>query len=69
MHSFVQIAIYDCVGKKIADVVNQNFAPGHHEARWGRTDNLGNKVSQGLYVYSIITNESNRTLRGTLVAK
>jgi hypothetical protein len=68
-NTFVQIAIYDALGKRIADVVNQNFAAGYHEATWTRTDSFGNKASQGMYLYSIRTNESNSVVRGTLVAK
>jgi hypothetical protein len=68
-NTLVQIAIYDALGKRIADVVNQTFAAGYHEATWTRTDSFGNKASQGMYLYSIRTNESNGVIRGTLVAK
>jgi hypothetical protein len=68
-NTFVQIDIYDALGKRIADVVNQNFTAGYHEAKWTRTDSFGNKVSQGMYLYSIRTNEAKGILRGTLVAK
>ena len=55
--------------KRITDVVNQNFTAGYHEATWTRTESFGNKASQGMYLYSIRTNESNGVIRGTLVAK
>ena len=57
------------MGRRIANVVNQNFDPGYHETKWERTDNAGSRVSQGLYIYSIKTNETNREMQGMLVAK
>jgi len=68
-NAFVQIAIYDLTGRKITDLVNQNFAPGYHEAKWLGTDNFGSKVSQGIYVYRFRTNETQRETQGLLVAK
>ena len=68
-NTFVQIVIYDLMGRRIANVANQNFDPGYHEAKWEGIDNLGSRVSQGLYVYSIKTNETNHEMQGMLVAK
>jgi hypothetical protein len=68
-NAFVQIAIYDLMGKRIADVVSENFGPGYHEAKWAGTDNSGNKVLQGVYIYRIRTSETGSDLRGMLVAK
>jgi len=65
----VQIVIYDLLGKRIADVASQNFSPGYHETEWRGTDNAGNKVSQGIYIYSIRTSETDSEVRGMLVAK
>ena len=66
---FVQIAVYDAMGKKMADLVNQNVGPGYHETRWERSDNLGNKVPPGIYSYSIQTDETDRRMGGKMIAK
>jgi len=66
---FVQIAVYDALGKKMADLVNQSVGPGYHEAKWERSDNLGNKVPQGMYSYSIQTDESDHRMGGKMIAK
>jgi len=68
-NAFVQIAIYDLTGKRIADVVSQNFSPGYHETEWRGTDYSGNKVSQGIYIYRIRTSETDSEVHGKLVAK
>lgn len=67
--TFVRVVIYDQMGKKVADVVNQSFDSGYHELKWDRTDNYGSKVNQGLYRYNISMGESNHSARGTLIAK
>jgi len=68
-NAFVQIAVYDALGKRIADLVNQNVGPGYHETTWERSDNLGNKVPQGMYSYSIQTDESDHRMGGKMIAK
>jgi FlgD Ig-like domain/Receptor L domain len=67
--TFVQVDIYNAMGSKVADVVSQNFDQGFHEVKWNRADSQGNKVTQGLYRYSIKMSGSNQRMRGTLVAK
>jgi hypothetical protein len=68
-NTFVQVVIYDLMGKRIADVVSQNFDQGYHEAKWEGKDTSGNKIMQGIYVYSIRTNESDREVVGKLLSK
>jgi hypothetical protein len=68
-NTFVQIAIYNQIGNKIADVGGESYSQGYHELKWDRTDSRGIKVTQGLYMYSIRTSESKHSLSGTLVAK
>jgi len=68
-NAFVQIVIYDHLGNRITDVVSQNFDPGYHEATWTRTDEFGNKVLRGTYVYTIRTDETDNIQRGMLIAK
>jgi len=68
-NTFVQIVIYDLMGKRVAEVVGQNFAEGYHQAMWEGKDNLGTKVAPGIYVYSIRTNDTDQEVRGKLVSK
>ena len=50
---WVNIAIYDIRGRKIRSLVNQNQNLGRYEIRWDGRNDSGNKVSAGLFFYSI----------------
>lgn len=68
-NTHVEIAIHDSMGKKVANVVSQQFDSGYHEVIWDRTDSQGNKVGNGLYVFNIKLNDSHQNLHGMVVAK
>jgi len=68
-NTFVQIAIYNHMGNKVADVANENFCQGYHELKWDGSDTRGTKVTPGLYTYHIKAKESGHSFSGILVAK
>ena len=47
------IAIYDVIGNKIKLLVNERKSIGHHTVEWGATNTAGERVSAGMYFYSI----------------
>ena len=53
----IKVIITDILGNKITELVNGNFKAGYHQIKWDGTNNLGNSVSSGVYVYSVISNE------------
>ncbi|MCD6440654.1 MAG: lamin tail domain-containing protein, partial [Candidatus Marinimicrobia bacterium] len=53
--SFVKITIYDLMGHKVRDLVNQNQNAGYQTVIWNATDNYGRKVSSGYYIYIMDT--------------
>lgn len=64
----VKIMILDQLGRAVSEVVNDTFTKGKHEVVWGRNDLQGNKVGNGIYMYSIVTNES-EPVKGLFIAK
>lgn len=48
------LAIYDAVGNRIKTIASQNMNPGTYSFDWNGTDNNGNIVSNGVYVYRLI---------------
>jgi len=50
---FVQLAIYNLLGRQVTILVNQIEEPGQRSATWNGTDNQGNTVSAGMYLYVI----------------
>ena len=52
----VQLLVHDLIGNKITDLVNDTYAPGQHSVQWNGTNQYGNHVSSGIYIYTIISN-------------
>ena len=53
----VNITIYDIMGRSIRLLVNSNQTAGYRSIRWDGTNNLGEGVSAGMYIYTIQTGE------------
>ena len=50
---FVSISIYDMLGNEIKNLVSTNQSPGFKSIQWNSTNNQGEPVSAGVYLYSI----------------
>ena len=51
--AFVSIAIYDMLGNEVKNLVSTNQSPGFKSIQWNSTNNQGEPVSAGVYLYSI----------------
>ena len=51
--SFVAITIYDMLGNVVYNLVNANESPGYKSIQWNATNNQGEPVSAGVYLYKI----------------
>ena len=49
--SFVQISIYDITGRKIKNLVSGMQFAGKRQTRWDATNEKGENVSGGMYIY------------------
>ena len=49
----VEIKIFNHQGKEIKTLVNKTFTTGYHSIIWDGTDNSGKTISNGLYFYSM----------------
>jgi len=49
----VRLNIYDLRGALVRTLVNEISSPGVHSALWDGTDETGNKVSSGIYIYRL----------------
>ena len=65
--SFVSITIYDMRGNVVNNLVNANQSSGYKSVRWNATDNLGQPVSAGVYLYSIETKDFRQTKKMILL--
>ena len=63
----VNITIYDMLGNVINQLVNEVQSSGYKAIRWNATDNQGQPVSAGVYLYSIEAGEFRLTKKMILL--
>tara|TARA_B100001175_G_C19059460_1_gene425922 strand:- start:128 stop:412 length:285 start_codon:yes stop_codon:yes gene_type:complete len=51
--SFVDITIYDMLENVVCNLVNANQSSGYKSIQWNTTNNQGEPVSTGVYLYKI----------------
>ena len=51
--SRVELNVFDMRGRLIKNLVNQNQSVGRYNVIWNGSDNLGNIVSAGVYIYKL----------------
>ncbi len=49
----ISLKIYDVLGREVKTLVNGVVPAGKHTISWDGTNNAGNKVSSGVYIYSL----------------
>ena len=60
-YSFVNIIIYDMLGKEVKVLVSGEQAIGKHEVKWNGTNKLGHSVSVGVYFYTVSAGDKVQT--------
>ena len=65
--ALVTISIYDVMGRSIKLLVNSNQMAGYRSVRWDATNNLGEPVSAGIYIYMIQAGEFRQTKKMVLL--
>ena len=51
--SFVDVTVYDMLGNVVNNLVNTNQSSGYKSIQWNATNNQGQPVSAGVYLYRI----------------
>ena len=65
--AMVNITIYDVMGKSIRTLVNSPQSAGYRSLHWNATNDNGQPVSAGLYIYSIQAGQFNQTKKMILL--
>ena len=64
----ISLVIYNTLGQEVKTLINnQMYTPGTHTVRWDGTDNFGNKVASGVYIYKLIFGNFHKTMKMTLL--
>ena len=65
--AMVSITIYDIMGRSIRSLVNSQQTAGYHSIQWNATNNLGEPLSAGMYIYTIQAGEFRQTKKMVLL--
>ncbi|NIT59935.1 MAG: T9SS type A sorting domain-containing protein, partial [Aliifodinibius sp.] len=49
----VRLDVYNILGQKVKTIVNARQKAGFYTVQWNSTDDSGNQVSSGLYIYRL----------------
>jgi Leucine-rich repeat (LRR) protein len=63
----VNITVYDMLGNVVNNLVNTYQSPGYKSVQWNATDNKGQPVSAGVYLYSIESGDFRQTKKMILL--
>jgi len=59
--AMVNITIYDMIGRKVSTLVSTQQNAGYKSVKWNATNNAGQPVSAGLYLYTIQAGDFRQT--------
>ena len=66
-NGLVTITIYDMLGREVKTLINQTQDAGYRSVIWNATNDYGNPVSAGIYLYQIQTGEYLQTKKMVLL--
>ena len=64
---FVSITVYDMLGNVVNNLVHGNQSSGYRSVQWNATNNQGQPVSAGVYLYSIEAGDFRQTMKMILL--
>jgi hypothetical protein len=65
--AMVNITIYDMMGRVVSNLVSSQQNAGYKSIQWNATNNAGQQVSAGLYLYTIQAGEFRQTKKMVLL--
>lgn len=65
--SHIRLKIYDITGREVKTLVDKSIKPGYYSLNWDGVDDLGNKVSSGVYFIRIDTEDFKSTRKMILL--
>ena len=63
----VHIVIYNLLGQEIRTLVREEMAQGHYSVLWDGTNEMGNQVASGVYMYRMSAGDFTQTQRMMLL--
>ena len=66
-NEFASINVFDLMVREVKTLVNKNQVAGFRSVQWNATNNLGQPVSAGMYIYTIQAGEFRQTRKMVLL--
>jgi len=63
----VSIIIYDVLGKRVRTLIDRTEEPGYESVVWDATNDIGQQISAGVYIYRIKAGEFSKTRKMILL--
>lgn len=63
----VQLQIFNTLGREIRTLIRSKFSAGEHRIYWDGTDNNGNPVPNGIYLYQLKAGDFNQSKKMSLL--
>ncbi|MFQ5584017.1 MAG: FG-GAP-like repeat-containing protein, partial [Calditrichia bacterium] len=61
---FVELKIYDLLGREVKTLVNEQKSPGTYTVQWDGTNDAGQSVASGVYLYRLVVGQASPTMPG-----
>ena len=65
--SHVKLSVYDVLGNLVKNLVHEQKLAGNNSVNWDSTNKHGQKVSAGVYLYSIESGDFRQTKKMILL--
>ena len=65
--AMVNITVFDMMGRMVKTLVNGQQSAGYKSLHWNATNNIGQPISAGLYIYTIQAGEFSQTRKMILL--
>jgi hypothetical protein len=65
--SYVSLTVYDMLGRVVKTLISGQKVAGDHSAVWDSTNEMGEKMSAGIYLYSITAGSDHKTQKMILL--
>jgi len=66
-YGLTTLKIYDVLGRELKSLVNDELSPGSYEVVWNGTDDTGQSVANGVYLYRLQTRKHDKTMKMILL--
>lgn len=64
---YINLSIYDLSGRKVRTLIDKHISAGTHQVKWDGTDDFGNKVVSGIYLYTLKSSTLKKTKKMILL--